>query len=344
MLIIVHEVMPCFIECIRHKKNVFRNSTDMIASPSFITVAHKSLIMLFSFHLRLKYWIHDLQKRYDHSTKMRLYDPNDHAYKTNFQKLVHLADLVDKCMGHFRDGVARLSQRYYYAWRVTKAQNFLKQLLSDKFFETYLPTFTTQPFSSEMLSQLEQLFEVSLSKVEQSKNQYKMEKRRKLNDSKAQAKQQDDDVSMEEELENNVNSFINGNVNLRKHENSVSSTGSTTSDSEYKPNDQVDTIWLQMMNMKNNEDPISRINDPAMNLMYGATPSFLSQMDSDNAGGVPFSPGVLGGLGGTSFSSTGVSVGAGGQGGATGGYNSFELNHGEMFENFPIDELFKDFL
>lgn len=344
MLIIVHEVMPCFIECIRHKKNVFRNSTDMIASPSFITVAHKSLIMLFSFHLRLKYWIHDLQKRYDHSTKMRLYDPNDHAYKTNFQKLVHLADLVDKCMGHFRDGVARLSQRYYYAWRVTKAQNFLKQLLSDKFFETYLPTFTTQPFSSEMLSQLEQLFEVSLSKVEQSKNQYKMEKRRKLNDSKAQAKQQDDDVSMEEELENNVNSFINGNVNLRKHENSVSSTGSTTSDSEYKPTDQVDTIWLQMMNMKNNEDPISRINDPAMNLMYGATPSFLSQMDSDNAGGVPFSPGVLGGLGGTSFSSTGVSVGAGGQGGATGGYNSFELNHGEMFENFPIDELFKDFL
>ncbi|KAI5958762.1 hypothetical protein CANMA_004179 [Candida margitis] len=343
IVLVAYEVMPCFIECIRHKKNVFKNSADMIASPSFITVAHKSLIMLFSFYLRLKYWIHDLQKRYDHNTRMKSYDTADYAYKTNFQKLVHLAELMDKCIGHFRDGVARLSQRYYYAWRVTKAQNFLKQSLDDKFFETYSPTFTT-PLNVEMLSQLEQLLEISLSKVEQSKNQHKMEKKRKLND--ASGRKQSDEISMEEELENNVNSFINGNVNLRNHENSVSSTGSTTSDSEYKPNDQVDSIWLQMMNMKNNDDLAGKMYDPIMSQMYGATPSFLNQMDGGSGGG-GFSPSVLGGLAGASFSAAGVSVGPGtGTGGGIGGggFNSFEMNHGEMFENFPIDELFKDFV
>ncbi|CAK9686058.1 unnamed protein product [Candida parapsilosis] len=341
---IVYDVMPCFVECIRHKKNAFKNAADLMASPSFITVAHKSLIVLFSFHLRLRYWIHDLQKRYDHSTRMRSYDPADEIYKGNFQKLVRLADLVDKCMSHFRDGVARLSQRYYYAWRVTKAQNFLKQSLNDKFFETYQPTFSPQPLNSQMLDQFEHLFEVSLSKVEQSRNQRKMEKRRASTTTTNEPRQQDcDNVSMEEELENNVNSFINGNVNLRNHDNSVSSTGSTTSDSEYKPNEQVDTIWLQMMNMKNNEDPFSRFNDPGtMNSMYGATPGFLSQMDGESGAGVAFSPGVLGGLSGTSFSAAGGSAGVGGTGGGV--FNSFELNHGEMFENFPIDELFKDFL
>lgn len=348
-LVIVHDVMPCFIECIRHKKNVFKNSADMITTPSFITVAHKSLIMLFSFYLRFKYWIHDRKRRYDHNSKMRLYDPADEVYKITFQQLVHLADLLDKCITHFRDGVARLSQRYYYAWRVAKAQNFLKKVLNDKFFDSYLPAFTTQPFSPEMLTQLEQLFEISLNKVEQSKNQHKMEKKRKLNDSTAQpTQQQDDEVSMEEELENNVKSFINGNVNLRNHDNSVSSTGSTASESEYRPSEQVDTIWLQMMNMKNNEDPTTRVFDSGMNGMYGATgatgatPAFLNQMVGGNVdGGVPFSPGVLGGLGGASFTSAGISVGAGTQGG---GQGSFDLNSGEMFENFPIDELFKDLL
>ncbi|KAI5949317.1 hypothetical protein KGF54_005552 [Candida jiufengensis] len=310
VVIIVYEIMPFFVECITHKKNMFKSAVDLVATPSFLTAAHKSVIVLTAIYLRLKFWVRNCEKTYNHITKLRSQDGNDNNYKLHFQKLLNLVDMTSKSLDIFRDGIGRLSHRYYYAWRVTKAQNFLRSSFNDEFFANYSPIFHSQVLDIDMLGQLEHIFETSIKKVHKLKKQHKQQ---------------------QQEPNNNL---FEQPPPLKK--NSISS--STSSDNEYqKPNDQVDSIWLQMMNLKNDNNFNLKFQDPIGNTMNSiinpSTPTYMNNLS--------FSPPNF------NFPQQQQQQQAGPF--ANQQQQQFQVdfnnyfNDKDMFENFPLDELLKDF-
>ncbi|CAK9442379.1 uncharacterized protein LODBEIA_P61220 [Lodderomyces beijingensis] len=325
LVVVMDDVMHCFSRCVSHNQNMFKNSIDLIATPSFEMVAHKSMVVLCGVYLRLKYWTHSMQELYDHDTKMKSLDSMDIGYQTQYQKLVNFTDLLRKCWDTYRDGIAKLSHRYYYAWVVTKAQSFLKVMLTDEYFETYKPSIMCPPFTIEMLTELEHIAQNSLTRIQKMKKVSKAEKTRNLAKSCC---------SLEPNNNNNNNNNSTTEEHVLHHKNSVASTSSSE---DYRPNDQVDTIWLQMMNMKNHDTSSRFIHDSGMNPVVAQTPSIFHSMDPNANATTSFSPAPA------AMASASGSFGPGGFSGNLAYPSVFELNSGDMFENFPIDELFKDF-
>ncbi|KAI5959934.1 uncharacterized protein KGF55_005166 [Candida pseudojiufengensis] len=357
--IIIYDVMPFFVECINHKKNMFKSSIDLIATPSFLTAAHKSVIVLTSFYLRIKFWICNLEKKYNHNTKLRSNDEQDNSYKLHFQKLINLENLILKSIDIFRNGIAKLSYRYYYAWRITKAQNFLRTSFNDEFFKNYQPTnasFKDQILNNEMLEQLEYIFEKSILQVNKIKKQYKLDK-----------------LNFEpENKNNNLNNLnYNNNQNLN-HRNSTSSGNS--SDNEYhRPNDQIDSIWLQMMNLKNDNNFNFNLNSNFNNTNLSSNLKYNDQVNNTmNSIINPITPSNF--INNLSYSPPSYNYQtqqqqsplnqnqnqqqqtqqdpnqSQSQAGPNGlipqqfqvDFNNY-FNDKDMFENFPLDELLKDF-
>ena len=73
------------------------------------------LIVIAAIYLRLMYRIRMFKIRYDHNTRMNSDAIEDEEYKAHFNKLIKCSDLLIECREIFRCGLAKLSNRYYYA-------------------------------------------------------------------------------------------------------------------------------------------------------------------------------------------------------------------------------------
>lgn len=99
-----------------------------------------------------------------------------------------------------------------------------------------------------------------------------------------------------------------------------STSGSEADSTEYKTNNEIDSMWIQMINMKNQD---------ANNVLNYATPSF----NNDNGTGMPSLSQQNSNLGNGNFmpdSSASVFT------------PNFQFDMGSLFENFPLEEIFKD--
>ena len=111
----IFETMPYFTEYVTNTNDVFNSGSDIIAIPGYESVAHKSLIVIAAIYLRLMYRIRMFKIRYDHNTRMNSDAIEDEEYKAHFNKLIKCSDLLIECREIFRCGLAKLSNRYYYA-------------------------------------------------------------------------------------------------------------------------------------------------------------------------------------------------------------------------------------
>ncbi|CAI5757434.1 unnamed protein product [Candida verbasci] len=51
-------------------------------------------------------------------------------------KVLKCSDLMWQYILKFKHGIAKLSQRYYYAWRIVKAHNVIGSITIDEFLKT----------------------------------------------------------------------------------------------------------------------------------------------------------------------------------------------------------------
>ncbi|EGW29864.1 uncharacterized protein SPAPADRAFT_52722 [Spathaspora passalidarum NRRL Y-27907] len=306
--VVILDLMPFLWECVNDvNMMVSPKSTYLVIIPSYESVAHKSLILISAVYVRVKHKVVSLQSKYNHGPLMK----SNNKYRVHYQQLVNIADLLLKCRDVFRECVSKLAHRYYYSWRITKVQNFLHNLYTnDELFRQYRPLHETILFNNDqMLGELQFILENSLAKVKEARNRPKQPV---------------------------YSNYSHEDPAMRR----FSSTPSfeTTPDiatNDYKPNEQIDSIWLQMMNMKNEyRDPgtnkfgsgnlnggTGQVSDPIYNANIGATPNILNPLE-----------GPLAGVG------TGLTPGPGNV------FTPLNLgNSNELFDNYPIDELFKDF-
>lgn len=310
---IIYDVMPYFSKSVNEEVSIFKANVDFIAVPSYELIAHKSLIVLQAVYLRIKHRIRMLKIRYDHTTRMN--NPNnteDEAYKIYFEKLLKCTDLLEECHEVFRRKLTRLSQRYYYAWRICKAQKFITSLLNEEFYAKYSPRYNVEGYNTEMISELEHILQSSLERVREHKKLQKQE--RKQNKSKAK-------------MNNHVNQPQLRQVPVPLRPARMGSAGSTSSSeddpTEYKTNTDIDSMWILMINMKNQE---------GNNALNYATPNF----NYDGAIGIPT----------LSQQNSNLAAAVSGSFLPDGASNVFtpnlQFDMGSLFESIPIDEIFKD--
>lgn len=134
MTISCGEFLPEFLELIRNnKRNFDKNSTvpELILNPSLEYIIHKSNQMHISILVRLNYTVAEMElKSEKHNQQLRL----SAEYRLYYGKLMKLSKIIEKLIRFGSACLARLSHRYYYAWRVSKAHTFMVDLLSKKSF------------------------------------------------------------------------------------------------------------------------------------------------------------------------------------------------------------------
>ncbi|ODV80587.1 uncharacterized protein CANTADRAFT_28377, partial [Suhomyces tanzawaensis NRRL Y-17324] len=235
MEICIGQVLPFYFE-FYGLVDQFADVTDLIVAPSFEQACHKSVIVLTAIFIRVKIITMNFETSYDHSTKMN----ENSGYKSRYKKWVTLTESIEKSMRLFREFMAILSPRFYYAWRITKAQRIMCSLLTDQelFDRTRTsPKLVNLPLDNGMLDDLNEIFDKTFSRI----SQLKKEKGIKLNPNVG------------------TPNFFPPSTNDSRSYNSVGSVPSTASsdshgDVNLVPNDEIDRIWMLMLSLKKSND------------------------------------------------------------------------------------------
>ncbi|KAK6453712.1 uncharacterized protein RJT20DRAFT_131092 [Scheffersomyces xylosifermentans] len=341
-LITILDLMPFYFEFLNRSHLIFKNSTDLTITPGFESVTHKSLIVVLGIFIRVKFAIKKLETGYDHSSRL----VKDIKYKIHYECLLRIANLLEKCTGVFRESIARLSHRYYYAWRITKAQNFLTALLSkDQFYDQYAFTMSEPGlvFTNDMLEELTVILETALFRVKEQKKSKKENEegntQEKNSHTRAKTNPRSERTTNEKKnFRTSVAESAPMDIDLDKTASaeesgrftpgfgSTASVGSTTSNdfdvNDYMPNNEIDSIWLQMMSMKSATDPSANFNSP-----------FPSNIGSEQFGNSASSGIFANDMGPVSETIDLSSTLSG-----FGGYSSGK----ELFENIRLEDIFKD--
>ncbi|KAK6456867.1 fungal-specific transcription factor [Scheffersomyces xylosifermentans] len=166
--IICGEFVPSFFPLIANNHINFGETADLILNPTVETMIHKTTQISLAILVRLNCTIYHTKQHEDHSLNLR----NNYVYKLKFAKLCKLSKILEKITQFSIAAMSRLSQRYYYAWRVTKAHSFLLKMVIGEDFYKYTEESTYEPFidiNSDQISELSIICETPLKKFSKTK-------------------------------------------------------------------------------------------------------------------------------------------------------------------------------
>lgn len=162
------EFIPEYLEFIRNNDRIFDASNtipDLILTPSLEFIIHKTNQLNFSILIRLNYAIAELKSNTDlHNINLS----RSFEYKVRYARITQLAKMLEKFVRFGTACLSRLSSRYYYAWRVTKAHSYIiNHIVSDDFYVHMMsgqkPTFMS--LTGEQLNELIVIGESTLRRI-----------------------------------------------------------------------------------------------------------------------------------------------------------------------------------
>lgn len=159
LFIAIHEMLPYYNMMVDNTSEIFRDSTDIVITPLFLSVVHKSLILLESLYLRARFTIDELESSPNHTNNINL----DVEYQERFKSLRIFQGLCSSSIKILFETIGKLSNRYFYAWRMLKAGSFVWKTLQDgEVFERYKNDRVTFDMSTEMINEINALMTHSL--------------------------------------------------------------------------------------------------------------------------------------------------------------------------------------
>lgn len=164
LLISITDIMPHY-ETLLCKSEVI---SDMIINPTLELVVHRASLIFLSAIVRVNSLVYHMRMKPDHAQSCA----NDKQYLKYFQKLCQLSSCLTRASEYSISAIGKISNRYYYAWRILKGHTFmLKTVTSPNFFESmYLksPHFQYMKFTGPQVDELIILCEATLSKFRDS--------------------------------------------------------------------------------------------------------------------------------------------------------------------------------
>lgn len=149
-----------------HSHENFGDGADFILTPIMLCVGHRCMHFFVSQLVRFWCTVLSMKRSASHETKMQ-YDNN---YRRTFLLTESIAKKFELLSMVYLADISRLSCRYFYAWRGTKAYNYFLHLFSNKDNLLELSdTCRNVNYSIEMLQEIDSFCEDGLSKIENYK-------------------------------------------------------------------------------------------------------------------------------------------------------------------------------
>lgn len=164
------EIISGYLPYMEETEIIFGVASDLILNPIFeysIHKVNKTNIMLI---LRINVTIYNMESQQEHEVNLKL----DQEYRRRFSSLCKLSVALRKCTERGLLTLSKLSNRYYYAWKVCKVQTHLLKIISDrKIYRDIKRTIKIHKsfpeFSSHQLDVLIEICDLALEKFETSR-------------------------------------------------------------------------------------------------------------------------------------------------------------------------------
>lgn len=128
LLTTIGDIMPHYVTLLGESEVI----SDMIINPTLEMTIHKSNQINLSIIVRVNFLIFHLKQSRDHERLCKV----DSSYFTYFQLLCQLSSAVTRAAEFTISAISKLSNRYYYAWRITRGQTYLlKTITLTQFYE-----------------------------------------------------------------------------------------------------------------------------------------------------------------------------------------------------------------
>lgn len=164
LLITTADIMPHY-SALLGKSEVI---SDMIINPTVEVAVHKANMVYLSAMIRVNFVIYHSRQNSEH-LRLCKEDPQYLAY---YQLLCQLSSCLTRAAEYTISAISKISNRYYYAWRIVKGQTFLlKTATSMQFYEqNYHSAYLLYSlrFSSEQIKELIKICETTLCKYRHS--------------------------------------------------------------------------------------------------------------------------------------------------------------------------------
>lgn len=157
LLISVGDIMASyfdFIGCI---------NCDMVINPTLEAFIHKSNQVLFALNIRVNFIIYSCKMTSDFKKKWSTCN----QYLEYFNSLCRLSTSLTKCLEVSIAVISKLSNRYYYAWRISKGHSYLLKVITrQEFYEENYETaggLCSPLYTSKQLDELNNICETTLN-------------------------------------------------------------------------------------------------------------------------------------------------------------------------------------
>ena len=162
----IGEFFPNLFHLIRDNYINFGEVADLILNPTIESMIHKVSQINFAIILRLNTSIYHMRHDPKHADKM----DSSVEYRKKFAKISQIALRLRKIAEFLLMAMSELSQRYYYAWRVTKALVFLlKHANGDALYLNQKERVTFLDLNDEQLTELTNMIGTNLNKNNRTK-------------------------------------------------------------------------------------------------------------------------------------------------------------------------------
>lgn len=142
--------------------------SDMIINPTLEVAVHKSNMVYLSAMVRVNFIVFHMRQNDEHNRLCK----EDKSYLKYFQLLCQVSSCLTRAAEYTISAISKISNRYYYAWRIAKGQTFLlKTITSTKFYEENFHNaqlLYALRYSTEQLEEIVKICESTLSKYRHS--------------------------------------------------------------------------------------------------------------------------------------------------------------------------------
>lgn len=160
LLLSMLDIMP-------HYYSLLGNSSvvcDMMINPTLEQSIHKSNQVHMAAITRINSTIYHCRMRSDHQTKLS----TDKEYARYYQALCRLSSGMTRCAEVAISAISKISNRYYYAWRITKGHTLLLQAITSTQFYRLNAVKTASlvlEFTVDQIEGLDEICEIALDKL-----------------------------------------------------------------------------------------------------------------------------------------------------------------------------------
>ncbi|RLV95107.1 Multidrug resistance regulator 1 [Spathaspora sp. JA1] len=165
------EFIPNLFPLINDNYINFGPVADLFLNPTFQSMLHKCIQFISAILVRVNCTIYKLRyvERDNHDAQLW----NNPAYRLQYAKLVKFSKILTRIMKFCIAAISRLSQRYYYAWILTKTHGFVGNIvIGSEFYKstTLDDKLLLLDLNNEQLTELLNITETTLKKYTKDGN------------------------------------------------------------------------------------------------------------------------------------------------------------------------------